>query len=213
MGEDEAGVVGVVEAVGIRESAIGGGCGKVVAHHVVHLVAHQTRHHLMAGGQVGSVAASAKVRLLDQQVVAGVAHHWPGVGGRTGGMQHIGGGAPEPSATFRSGHWLPLASPDALQNLYGFSFYFYTHWGLSLSLIWLTLSSPQFLFALQNWFHTQRVTGLSALKDACCSSFHRQATAPHGSLSTAAARLHPGLADLLGRDAEMQSEMKRVLMR
>ena len=179
----------------------------------MHLVAHQTRHHLMTGGQVGSVAASAKMRLLDQQVVAGVAHHWPGVGGRTGGMQHIGGGAPEPSATFRSSHWLPLASPDALQNLYGFSFYFYTHWGLSLSLIWLTLSSPQFLFALQNWFHTQRVTGLSALKDACCSSFHRLATAPHGSLSTAAARLHPGLADLLGRDAEMQSEMKRVLMR
>ena len=210
MGEDEAGVVGVVEAIGIRESAIGGGCGKVVAHHVVHLVAHQTRHHLMAGGQVGSVAASAKVRLLDQQVVAGVAHHWPGVGGRTGGMQHIGGGAPEPSATFRSGHWLPLASPDALQNLYGFSFYFYTHWGLSLSLIWLTLSSPQFLFALQNWFHTQRVTGLSALKDACCSSL--KPTAPHGSLSTVAARLHPGLAQLV-QDAEMQSEMKRVLMR
>ena len=133
MGEDEAGVVGVVEAIGIRESAIGGGCGKVVAHHVVHLVAHQTRHHLMAGGQVGSVAASAKVRLLDQQVVAGVAHHWPGVGGRTGGMQHIGGGAPEPSATFRSSHWLPLASPDALQNLYGFSFYFYT-----VALEWIT---------------------------------------------------------------------------
>ena len=148
MGEDEAGVVGVVEAIGIRESAIGGGCGKVVAHHVVHLVAHQTWHHLMAGGQVGSVAASAKVRLLDQQVVAGVAHHWPGVGGRTGGMQHIGGGAPEPSATFRSGHWLPLASPDALQNLYGFSFYFYTHWGLNFSLIWLIWLCPLHNFSL-----------------------------------------------------------------
>ena len=49
MGKDEAAVVGVVEAVGIGEGAVGGRCGKVVAHHVVHLVAHQTRHHLMAG--------------------------------------------------------------------------------------------------------------------------------------------------------------------
>ena len=133
----EACVVGVVEAIGIRESAIGCRCGKVVAHHVVHLVAHQTRHHLMAGLQarkVSSVAASAEMRLLDKEVVAGVAHHWPGVGGRTGDMQHIGGGASkwEPSATLTSGHWLP-ASPDALQNLYGFSFYFYT-----VALEWIT---------------------------------------------------------------------------
>ena len=136
MGKDEAGVVGVVEAVGIGESAVGARCGKVVAHHVVHLVAHQTRHHLMAGLQarkVSSVAASAEMRLLDEEIVAGVAHHWPGVGGRTGDMQHIGGGATKwkPSATLRSRHWL-TASPDALQNLYGFSFYFYT------ALEWIT---------------------------------------------------------------------------
>ena len=89
-----------------------------------------------------------------------------------------------------------------------------TQWRSSGSLNWLTLSSPQFISALQNWFHIQRVTGLGwgALKDACCSSFHSQSTAPHGSLSTVAARLHPGLAKL-AQDAEMQSEMKRVLMR
>merc|ERR1719397_268061 len=79
---------------------------------------------------------------------------------------------------------------------------------LSGSLNWLTfLSSPQFISALQNWFHIQRVTGLGrwgALKDACCSSFHIESTAPHGSLSTAVARLHPGLAKL-AQDAEMQS--------
>ena len=109
MGKDESGVVGVVEAVGVGESAVGGRCGKVVVacHHVVHLVAHQTRHHLMAGSlqasKVSSVAnTTTKMGLLDEEVVAVVAHHWPGVGGRTGGMQHIGGGATsnwEPSAT------------------------------------------------------------------------------------------------------------------
>ena len=100
MGEDETSVVGVVKTIGIGKRSIGSGGRQVMAHHVVNLVSHQTGSgHLMAGLQPGQVravpgleVAGGEVGLLDEEVVAGMAaHHWPGVRGRTGNMQHIGG--------------------------------------------------------------------------------------------------------------------------
>ena len=164
MGKDKPGMVWVVKTVGIAEGSVGSGATReVVAHHVLHVVSHQTAgDHLMAlqAGVVGTVARPpAQVGLLDEEIVAGVAHHWPGVRGRAGGMQHIEGGAcqggvargTEPATDPAQG---PTGARllNLTENLYGFSFYTFC---LSLS---LTICSPQFL-ALQCRFHRHvRVT-------------------------------------------------------